>query len=468
VSGPIVTVRDRRGGRADRADPREPIGVSWRPGGLLVAIGLAGVVIRVVATVTLANDVELGITDASFYSAAANHIASGEGYVDIWRSLAEGETLRTAHHPPGWPALLSVFSFLGVETQLGHRLVGAVLGGGVVVLLGLLGRRLGGRRVGVAAATLAAVHPTLVAADGSLMAETLAGLLVLVVVLLGLDTADLPTSWRAVGLGLTIGLAALVRGEGLLYLGLVVVPVALVAARRASDRGGRIAFRTGGLALLAVLAVVLPWSIRNTLLFDRFVLISINDSTVLAGANCDAAYHGDGTGSWQIDCIRGTGGTEADEAALWREEGLRYMRDNADRLPAVVTARLLRTWGLRDGFPPVAEGRHLGTQSVGNVVWLALLFPGGVAGAVVLGRRRQLPELVMALAPVAAGTIVTIVGFGMLRFRHPIELSAVVLTAVAVVAAVDARKRRGPGRPRTGAPPDRRPPAGSDQLDRAP
>ena len=410
---------------------------TWRPGAALLLVGLAAAAIRVVYTLALGQHVELGVSDASFYSAAANHLAAGDGYIDIWRSIVEAELMRTAHHPPGWPALLSVASLLGIESQLGHRLVGALLGGVVVVVVGLLGRRLVGRPVGLVAAVLAALHPTLVAADGSLMAETLAGLLLLVVLLVARETALRPAAGRALLLGVAIGLAALVRGEALLHLGLVVLPVAAMAARRGGAGQARTFVRVSALALVGTIAVVAPWTVRNTLLFDRVVLLSINDSTVLAGANCDPAYEGPGIGTWHVSCVAvpaGEGGTEAEEAAIWRERGLDHIRQHRDRLPAVVTARVLRTWGLWDVFPPPPEGRHAGTQHAGNVFWLALLVPGGIAGGVVLARRRRHLELWLLLSPVVAATVVSVVGFGMIRFRHPMELSAVVLTAVAVVA----------------------------------
>lgn len=358
----------------------------------LLAVGAVAAALRIVYTLVLGRHVELGISDATFYSGAANHLARGDGFIDVWRSLAEGTTLQTAHHPPGWPALLSVFSLLGVESEVGHRLVGAVLGGVVVVLLGLVAWRVAGRTAGLLAAALGAVHPTLVAADGSLMAETLAGAFVLLVVLAGLWVADGPTPRRALVLGLTIGAGALVRGEMLLYLVLVALPLAVLAARRAPDAVRTFA-RVGLPAAVGVVAVVLPWTIRNTLLFDEPVLISINDS----------------------------------------------LRANRGRLPAVVVARMARTWGVRDVLSPVAEGRHLGTQSVGNVVWLAALLPGGVTGAVVLARRRRTVELLLLLAPIVAATAVTVLGFGMLRFRHPMELATVVLTAVALTALLPRR-----------------------------
>ena len=45
------------------------------------------------------------------------------------------------------------------------------------MIVALLGRRLAGERAGLIAAGIAAIYPTLIAADGALMSETLYGLL---------------------------------------------------------------------------------------------------------------------------------------------------------------------------------------------------------------------------------------------------------------------------------------------------
>jgi Dolichyl-phosphate-mannose-protein mannosyltransferase len=404
-----------------------------------VVLGIAGAggLARVVYTITLGQHVALGERDASFYWGGANALADGQGYIDIWRTLQTGEALPTAHHPPGWPALLAVFSKLGVTTQLGHRLVGVAVGVGVILLVGLLASRLAGRTAGRAAATLAALHPTLIAADGSLMAETLAGLLVVAVVLVAVGTAERPTAARALGLGILIGAAGLVRGEALLYTGLVVVPVAFAAGRRQRPRAGTLV-RIGGAALAGVFLVVAPWTVRNAVKMDGFVLISTNESTVLGGANCDAAYEGSGIGGWELACVSGNDvrDPEVEEAHRWRREGLDYLRAHVDRLPAVVSARLGRTLGFYRAFPPVAEGRDEGVQAIGSVVWLVALVPLAVVGAVLLALRRPL-HLALVGAPIVSSLVVTVVGFGMLRFRHPMELMAVVLAGVALGTALD-------------------------------
>src|SRR5262249_46813098 len=212
----------------------------------------------------LGPDVKLGLSDASFYSAAANELADGRGYIDIFRTLQTGEALPTAHHPPGWPALLAVFSKLGVTTQLGHRLVGVAVGVGVILLVGLLASRVAGRTAGRAAPAIAALHPPLLAPARPPLARTVAGVLggaggaagVLVVAggLGAVVAAERPTAARSLGLGMLIGAAALVRGEALLYAGLVVVPVVFAAGRRQRPRAGTLV-RIGGAAMAGVFLV---------------------------------------------------------------------------------------------------------------------------------------------------------------------------------------------------------------------
>lgn len=411
------------------------------PGGLrpLVAVAAAGLLVRVVYTLTLGQDVPLGVSDATFYHFAGNRLADGDGFVDPWKAFATGSVEPTAHHPPGWPAVLALVSLLGGTSQLAHRLAGCVIGSAAVLLAGLVGRRLAGPRAGLVAAVIVALHPTLVAADGSLMAETLAGAGVLSVLLAVLRLRDAP-GWRwALAAGVTIGAAALVRAEALLYLPLLVAPLAWRrgAALRSSREGARLA----ALAALGAAVVIGPWTARNAVQVGGLIPISINDSTVIAGANCERSYHGPNLGSWSLECVRfGTEGLSEPEAArVWRSRGVSYARDNLPRAPVVVAVRVLRTWGIWEPTRSAAEGRHRGVQQAGNVAWLAVLLPAGAAGAVVLARRGRWEDLWIVGAPVLVATTVSALGFGMLRFRHGMELSAAILLGVAVSARLGRR-----------------------------
>ena len=67
---------------------------------------------------------------------------------------------------------------LGGTGQEAQRLLGSLFGAGTIVTLAVLGRRVGGDRVGLIAAAVAAVYPMLITADGALMSESLYGFLV--------------------------------------------------------------------------------------------------------------------------------------------------------------------------------------------------------------------------------------------------------------------------------------------------
>jgi Dolichyl-phosphate-mannose-protein mannosyltransferase len=388
--------------------------------GLIAAAGLA---LRVAYVLALAKDVG-GVGDYAFYHSVANLLADGHGFSDPFTFGASGQIEPTAGHPPLWPLLLSVASLVGGTGEVAHKLVGCVVGAGVIVALGVLGRRIGGPRLGLIAAALAAVYPTLVAADGSLMSEALYGLFVALTLIAAHQLDRRPGMGAAALLGALIALAALTRSEALLLLFVLAAPIALTGPGSFRTRAWRLA-----VVFLTTLVVLAPWTIRNATAFDRFVLISTNDGSLLAGANCPDTYSGPDIGAWSFDCISSgrPGEDDAERSARWRREGLEYARDNAGRLPAVVPVRVLRTWDLYKPRDQVrfAEGRHLTVVRMG-IVFYFLMLPLAVLGVFAL-RGRVTPFLLLA-GPLMV-TVTSILGYGVPRLRHAAELSLVVLAA---------------------------------------
>lgn len=396
----------------------------WIRLGLIATAGLA---LRMAYVLVLGRDVG-GSGDYIFYHSTANLLAEGHGLADPFHYVQSGgDVVPSAGHPPLWPLLLSLASLAGATGEVGHKLVGCVVGAGVIVLLGVLGRRVGGERLGLIAAALAAVYPNLVAADGSLMSESLYGLFVAGTLIAAHRLGERPGSWPAAILGALIGLAALTRSEALLLLPLLAAPVLLLGPGRLGPKAVRLA-----LVCAAVLVVLAPWTIRNVSAFDRFVLISTNDGSLLAGANCPDSYSGDGIGGWSFECISEGRPSEddAERAARWRREGIEYALDHADRLPVVLPVRVLRTWDLYEPRAQVAfaEGRQRTVVRIG-LVWYFLLIPLAVLGFLAL--RERLTRLVL-LAPVAMVTITSVLGYGVPRLRHAAELSLVVLAAAGI------------------------------------
>jgi 4-amino-4-deoxy-L-arabinose transferase-like glycosyltransferase len=400
----------------------------------LAAIVAGAVALRLLYVLVLARHVPMA-GDSQFFNIEANLVADGKGYVEPFVEAAYGLSVPTAAHPPLYPTLLAGLSLVGFDGVLSHRALGALLGGVTIVLIALIGRRVGGERVGLVAALVAALYPLLVAADGAPMSESLYGLLIAACLLVALALRDGPRQPRvglAAALGALIGLAALTRSEALLLVALLGVPLTWRAWRPM-------------LALVAACVVVLaPWTIRNLSAFDRLTLISHNDSTVLAGANCDRTYRGADLGGWRFDCIsdRHTF-REGAQAARWRQEGIDYATDHASRWPLVVPVRVLRTWDLWQPNRQIAsaEGRARWAEKAGVVAYF-LLLPFAVAGFVLLRRRGDGGPLWILIAPAVLVTLSSAVGYGVPRFRHAFEISLVVAAALAMVAVADRVKAR--------------------------
>src|SRR4051812_48356202 len=136
----------------------------------LVAIAVVALSIRI-AFVVIVDPSVPKIGDASAYHLLAEHLAHGDGYIRPFDELLLHRTRPTAEYPPLFPALLAVPARLGLHSVESQRLFLAFVGTGTVVLIGLLGRRVGGAgvggagvggaTVGIVAAAIAACSPML-------------------------------------------------------------------------------------------------------------------------------------------------------------------------------------------------------------------------------------------------------------------------------------------------------------------
>jgi 4-amino-4-deoxy-L-arabinose transferase-like glycosyltransferase len=383
---------------------------------LITALGAA---LRVLQTQLVAPWPPRFFNDEAYYHTLAQLIARGEGFVRPSEFFDEGLSVPTAERAPLFPLALAGLAKLGV-TGGDARLLGVLTGAGTIVGLGLLGRRLAGPRAGLLAAALAAVYPTLIAADGAMMTESLYGCLAAFSLLAAYRLLDAPSAGRALALGLVIGLAALARGEALLLMPLLLVPV----VRRP---GG---WRAAAVTCLAFVVVLTPWTVRNWIVFDRPVLIATEAGETLAGANCERSYYGEHVGAWAVSCVKFSGrGTEAEELNELGREGIRYAGENLERVPAVLAARLARSWGVHPRAQR-PEGRAEWITTLGVALYFALLLPLAAYGFVLLRRRRT--SVWILAAPFITVTVTTLITYGTPRFRHSAELALVVLAAVAL------------------------------------
>jgi 4-amino-4-deoxy-L-arabinose transferase-like glycosyltransferase len=420
----------------------------------LGALSVVGVGIRMLEVALTQWNVRLG-GDAGWYHSQAELIVHGHWFVapyDFAYSLGT-KAVPSAAHPP----LFTLVNVFAREIHLGGsnatRLVCCVIGGIGIFMVGLLGREVGGSRVGLLAGGIAAMYPLWWFTDGTVMSEVLYMPLVAGLLVLAYRLARRPRLATAVAMGAVGGLAAMTRSEGLLLVALVVIAVALKV------RGQRAAFRVAlaGTALAATAVVIAPWVVYNQVRFRDTVFLSTNAGD-LADANCHATYYGSSLGGWVFNChtpFRQHGDASQVSHQL-SHVGIRYAEDHIGRVPVVVAARVGRMWGL---FRPVqtlqrdATTKWTLTDSKVILATYYVLAAGAIVGFVVLWRRRTL--LAPLVAALAALTITAATSYGFMRLRAPGDAVIVVLSA----AALDAAIRALTGRRATGDVAAARPPA---------
>jgi 4-amino-4-deoxy-L-arabinose transferase-like glycosyltransferase len=401
----------------------------WGAVALVTVVGLG---VRIGYAVEWRVDRPLG-GDALFYHGAANLLTTGRGFVNPYVFVGDGVLQQAADHPPLQTVYLALWSFVGLRSQLAHVYAGVVLGTLSIVIGALAGRAAGGARVGVLAALLLALYPNVWRHDALVMAETPAVFATLLTIWFAYRYLARPSVWRLVAVGAAIGMAALARSELVLLSVFVVVPLALLA------HDHPIRQRVGWLAASAAacFVVLAPWTVANLLRFDHPVLLSSQAELTFATANCESTYYGPLIGYWDLGCAdrvldeNDLRSQDPEAAAVLRDVGTTYVRENLGAVPRVMAARVGRMVGLyRPGqqadIDAYVEGIARPVTQAGR--WsLYPMMALSVVGAVAL-RRRGVP-IYPLLAPIGVVTLSVIVLYMATRFRAPADAAMCLLAA---------------------------------------
>ena len=406
----------------------------------LLLITLAGFGFRFAYVVESRHDILKD--DGPGYHALALVLADGQGFINPDPYRHSGEVEQRAVHPPVWSLTLMVPAFLGFRSLAEQQAFATVIGAATIAMVGFAGRRLGGPRVGLVAAGIAAAYPLFWRYERELLSETLVLLGVAAVLFLSYDFWTRPNLGRAVAVGAVCGLLTLTRAE-LILLGVALLAPLVLLAPAVPWRQ-----RVGWFAIAGVImaGVVAPWVVYNLARFEEPVLLTHSLGRNLSIANCDFTYSGEQLGHTHGRCVqtrepevraslRRTGGDASTRETVERRQGLVYVRDHLARVPVVVFAREGRAWGVFRPFEQMELEARTGTSlwvfQAGFVVhWL--LLPAAIIGAVLL-RRRNVP-LFPLIAFLVIGAIAIALTFGKVRFRAPADVSIVLLAAVAIEA----------------------------------
>jgi asparagine N-glycosylation enzyme membrane subunit Stt3 len=349
---------------------------------------------------------------------------------------------------PGAPLVYgAAFYATGGPREGTARIVEALLGAAAIVVVFLLGRRLGGRGAGLLAAFAVAVYPPFIHSTGELMSEPPAILTLPAAVLAFLWASEQERLRAWLAPGLLFGLTAMFRPEYLLVGAAFVV---LAAIRIGIARGWKPSLAAAALVLLAIALPIVPWTVRNAVVLDRVVPISTGGGKALYVGTflpADGEYQ-----RVKAILVKRYEGRELDPRSaaleavnptplfdrvaenrypdLPRDSALgkigkqnfsRYFREDPVGYAAMTVRKVGRMWS-----SGVGEAM---SSTAGRVVQI-LIVALGLAGFVLLGMRRRWWELAALATPIV---LVTVVGAASLAAPRRNE---VLMTLVFPLAAM--------------------------------
>lgn len=370
--------------------------------------------------------------------------AEGKGIISpiFWVEL--GKFTPGGAKPPIYSGFLGVLYALGIHDPTWQRILSALVGSLAIFLLGYTATVVVGRRVGLIAAVLVAVNPSLWINDGALKNDGFVVPFVALAILLAYQVARNPRPRTAAAFGAAVGFSALVRSESSFLLLFIGVPL-FWGLHQISTRGR---VKLWLLAATVAGAIMFPWIVRNMISFENPTLMSVGTGSVLLNGSCDDAYYGENIGSLSFECFKGGGqlvllesfdprDPAADESVVdkrFMDLATPYVKEHLGRLPVVMAARVGRIYHVYEPFDTVRydiafEDRGA-WQSWSGLWFFYATVPLAIYGAVLL-RRRHIPisPLVGVIVGVGFTAAVT---FGITRFRGPADLAMCMLAAVAI------------------------------------
>jgi hypothetical protein len=401
----------------------------------LALIAALGLVFRAVAVVHPVAD---PADDSHAYYALAKSLYTEGSY-----GGPEFHSEASSDWSPGAPWLYAgLFVVTGGPREGTIRILEALMGVGTILVVFFLGWRLGGRWPALLAALGVAIYPPFIHSVGEIMSEPPAMLSLPAAILAFLWAWDRTAAgpdgrrgspWAWLLPGFLFGCTAMFRPEYTLVAGAFVV---FAAARWAWEREWRLGTAAVGLMLVALLLPIVPWTIRNFVVFERFVPISTGGGKALY---VGTFYPADGE-------------YQRVKAILYKRKTGEYLPPNSQALNEVKPTPLFnKVW--KERFPELERDAALGKIGKENFSKYFGEDPVGYAGMTVRKVGRMWSSGVGSFMSTTLGRAIQIIlvllgvaGLVLLAFRRRWWETLALATPIVLVTAVGAASLAAPRR----------------------
>ncbi len=403
---------------------------------LLFAILAIGTLLRVAMALFLGNYVEPtpAAYDQVFYHDLALNLLAGKGFVFTvppWPFIQPGEP--TAFYSFIYPRFLAAVYWLFGSQPLAARIVQALICSLMPLQVYGLVRRILARPpaslspawqqraepVALVAAAITAGYAYFVYYSATLMTEGLYLMAVVASLSLTLDLAERPSLRRWAAWGLAVAVASLLRQVYMPMAALLFVYVLWQARRRV--RLGHVAVAVGVAA-----ALILPWTVQNYRVFDRFLLLNSQIGQTVWNANHpDLGVKFREAAMFPIPADL-EGVNEVDLSNELLKRGLQNIAADPGRFVLLSLDRL-RIWFI---FYPMRESSAF--SNVARTASFGICLPFMLAG-LLLSLREWRRWLLLYLF-IAAYTFIHVISWVQIRYRMPVDVALVPFAALSIIA----------------------------------
>lgn len=394
---------------------------------VVVALALAGLIILAGAAYSVKLGNTLRFVDEKDYYAIAQNLVRGHGY-----SL-DGVT-PTAFRPPGYPLFLTVFIALGANVVL-LRILNFVMLAATMLLLYRFVRDRGNWIGAIAAPIMCAGYVVLFYTAGTLYPQTLAGLLLVLVVTV---LATRRPGWFVSGLLLGVLFGWLAISVVHFLFSLAVVAVWLVACRNEWHPSARI----GSVAVMTAIAalVVTVWVARNERALGAPVLTTNGGITLLHGNSEKAGWNSGASTDISAYATKDTGLSELQLDTYYRGQAIDFIRHHKGRAIRLYALKVLNWFNYRNDLAQKSESsRWRDTVMLATYGTLLLLF---IARLLLAGRMHPSRLETLMIILYLYNAFAYAVWHTRIRYRLPYDLLLIAVVALFIGNLTIGRRRK--------------------------
>jgi 4-amino-4-deoxy-L-arabinose transferase-like glycosyltransferase len=348
------------------------------------------------------------------YGAMAKWVASGQGFSSPYFDYPRPSAQMAPVYVYFIAFIFSVFGIYSTASAIVIQVFQSIVSAGTCVVFYLLGEKLLGERVGLIAALILAIYPPAI-----FFSTMRIGPVALVVLLLGviiyllMHMREKENYRTTIYCGLLMGLAALTEPAVLPFFPLIAAWF-LFCNHLSTATAAKHIFIAGCLAVLCVI----PWTVRNYLVFHQLVLIkSPLGMNLLYGNNADGngviSYAKTAFSPAELPTVEKLDEVTTDR--LMSEKAMRFIREN----PRLFFERTLRRfsafWTLLSGY------RETRFDLIRNFIYGSVLVLSCLGALLAYRNRKLTPLIPFLLFFFSYPLIFYVTHVTYYRYRYPVE-----------------------------------------------